>query len=102
MVSAAATKRCVAICDVAGGEHWHVVGKVRDRGGQSEPGLHAVSVGNVHPDEVGLGYVSGYIWIVLYAVLPFIRFLPMISIVEVRSLVLETDEEEHIEQQGRR
>ncbi len=32
----------------------------------------------------------------------FIRFLPMISIVEVRSLVLETDEEEHIEQQGRR
>ncbi len=32
----------------------------------------------------------------------FIRFLPMISIVEVRSLVRETDEEEHIEQQRRR
>ena len=32
----------------------------------------------------------------------FIRFLPMISIVEVRSLVHETDEERHIERQERR
>lgn len=32
----------------------------------------------------------------------FIRFLPMISIVEVRSLVHETDEERHIERQKRR
>jgi molybdopterin-containing oxidoreductase family membrane subunit len=32
----------------------------------------------------------------------FIRFLPMISIVEVRSLVHETEEEQHIERQERR
>ncbi len=32
----------------------------------------------------------------------FIRFLPMISIVEVRSLVHETDEERHVERQERR
>lgn len=32
----------------------------------------------------------------------FIRYLPMISIVEVRSLVHETDEEQHVERQKRR
>ena len=51
---------------------------------------------DVLPHEVGLGdAISGTFGLFFTLFYLFIRFLPMISIVEVRSLVHETDEEKH-------
>ena len=72
----------------------NVARAVRDRGDQPEPRFHSSIVGHVLSRRSGIGRrTSGRSVCSLRCSMLFVRFLPMISIVEMRSLVRETRRE---------
>ena len=64
-----------AVRDLPGRPDRHVAGALRDRGHQPAPRFHALVVGNVLSDRLGLGDVLGYDRIVLHPV-PAVHPLP--------------------------
>ena len=71
-------------------QYRHVAGALRDRRDESAPRFHAVGVGHVFSDVLGLGDAFGQrSGLFLSLLFLFVRLLPMISISEVRELVAE-------------
>ena len=68
----------------------HVAGAVRDRRHQPAPRLPAVVVGHVLADRLGLEHVPRHHRVLLCLLFLFIRFLPMISIAEMQTLLPES------------
>ncbi len=72
----------------------HVAGAVRHRDRQPAPRLHAVALGDVLRRRSGTTRSSlGTIGLFFTLLFLFIRFLPMISMTEVRELVAEGESE---------
>ena len=65
-------------------EHRHVARAVRHRRHQPAPRFHALVVGHVLPDDLGLGDVLGTIGLFFSLLFLFVRVLPVISIAEMR------------------
>ena len=74
-------------------ERRHVAGALRDRGHQPEPGLPAVVLGRCTRDGWDYATFYGTLGLFLSLLFLFIRFLPVISIAEMRELVHETQEQ---------
>ena len=75
-------------------EHRHVARALCDRRDEPASRLPAFVVGNVPADAVGLGMFIGTIGFFFTLLFLFIRFLPMISIFEMRTILPEAEVEE--------
>ena len=85
-----------AVCDFADCECGDVAGAVHYRGHQFASRFFAVVVGNVYPTQWDWATYAGTIGLFLTLLFLFIRFLPMISISEMRVLVEEEAEEKEV------
>ncbi len=74
------------------GQHRHVDGALHDRGDEPEPRLPAVVMGPLHPHRLDWTMLAGSIGLFALLFLAFIRFLPAISIFEMREIVAEEKE----------
>ena len=68
-------------------EHRHVARALRDRRDQPEPRLPALVVGHVRGHDVGLDDLRRHARAFRVAIFLFVRFVPMISIFEMRTIV---------------
>ena len=81
-----------AVCDLPDRPDGHVAGALRYCGHQPAPRFSALLVGNVLPDQWDWAVFVGTIGLFFTLFLLFIRFLPMISIFEMRGLAHELKE----------
>ena len=76
-------------------QRWHVVRAIRDCRHLVARGFSALELGDVQADLGRLGNVCGQLWIVFYSFFVVLRFLPMVAIAEVKTVMPQAHGDGH-------
>ena len=82
-----AAEHCGAVHYVADHQYRNVAGAVRDRGDFADARLHAIGLGPLFRDVLGLRTFVGTLGLFTMLIFLFVRGLPAIAISEMRELV---------------